>query len=151
MQITEAVKNCNGCGACVVACKLVCVKMEGPLEGRAKKSPLKNEDGCKKCNACVLYCPLYNPVTMPEFKDYYEFKEEFENRDMPDIYRKTMRSVKSGQYTEFIGTLCEIAGLKSLMGDKFRPNLKVYPLYCDEEKRAKDPACQVCMFYKDEK
>jgi len=28
MQLTERIKNCNGCGACVVACKYVCVKME---------------------------------------------------------------------------------------------------------------------------
>ncbi|MBQ1228758.1 MAG: 4Fe-4S dicluster domain-containing protein [Firmicutes bacterium] len=148
MQLTERVKNCNGCSACVVGCKYVCVKMEGPAEGRTKKQPVVNEDGCSKCNACMLYCPLYNPVQLPEFKEYYEATEEHENRNMPEIYRHTMRTAKTGQYTEFVGTLCEIAALKSLMGDRLRPNLKVYPLHCDEEKRAKDPACQACAFYK---
>ena len=75
MQLTERVKNCNGCSACVVGCKYVCVKMEGPAEGRTKKQPVVNEDGCSKCNACMLYCPLYNPVQRPEFKEYYESQE----------------------------------------------------------------------------
>lgn len=148
MQLTERINNCNGCSACVIGCKRGCIKMEGPAEGRIKKHPVKNEDGCSKCNACVLYCPLFNPVDMPEFKEFYESEEKYENRNMPEVYRQTMRSVKTGQYTEFTGTLCEIAALQSLMGNKLRPNLKIYPLHCDEEKRAKDPACQTCIFYK---
>ncbi|MBR5229972.1 MAG: 4Fe-4S dicluster domain-containing protein [Firmicutes bacterium] len=151
MQLTDIIKNCNGCSACLVACKLAALKMEGTEEGRIKKRPVKNEGRCNKCNACVLYCPLYNPVTMPDFEDYYRFTEEYEGRNLPEIYRHTMRSVKAGDFTEFVGTLCEIAGLKSLMGDKFRSNLRVYPLYCEEEKRAKDPACQCCVFYEEVK
>ena len=27
MQLTDRVKNCNGCEACIVGCKYVCVKM----------------------------------------------------------------------------------------------------------------------------
>ncbi len=150
MQLTDRVKNCNGCGACVVGCKYVCVKMEKAEEGRIKRQPKINENGCSKCNACVLFCPLFNPVTLPDFEEYYKFSEEFENRDMPKIYRQTMRDVKAGQHTEFIGTLCEIAALKSLMGDKLRPNLILKPLYCDEEKRAGDVACMACMFYSKE-
>ena len=150
MQLTERVKECNGCGACVVACKQVCVKMKEPSEGRTKKQPVVNEDGCNKCNACMLYCPLYNPVSLPDFEEYYEFAPEFADRDMPALYRKTMKSVNSGQHTEFIGTLCEIAALKSLMGDKLKRNLVIRPLWCSNEKRAEDPACAACMFYNKE-
>ena len=28
MQITDRVKNCNGCEACTVGCKYACIKME---------------------------------------------------------------------------------------------------------------------------
>lgn len=149
MQLTERIKNCNGCSACVVACKYVCVKMEEPAEDSIKKIPVVNENGCNKCNACVLFCPLYNPVELPVFEEYYKYDEEYEKRDMPKLYRQTMRSVKAGEHTEFIGTLCQIAALKSLMGDKLRPNLILRPLYCDEEKRSKEEACRECIFYKD--
>ena len=148
MQLTERIKNCNGCSACVVACKAVCVKMKESEEEGAKKRPVVDEDGCNKCNACMLWCPIYNPVELPDFEEYYKFTEEFADRDLPQIYRSTMRRVKAGQHTEFVGTLCEIAALKSLMGDKIRPNLILKPLYCDDEKRAKDPACMACVFYK---
>ena len=148
MQLTDRVKNCNGCSACVVGCKYVCVKMEErPDETSRKLQPVVNENGCNKCNACVLFCPLFNPVELPEFEKYYEFTEEYEGRDMPHIYRQTMRNVRAGQHTEFIGTLCEIAALKSLLGDKNFSNLIYKPLYCDEEKRAKEACCMECPFY----
>ena len=69
MQLTDRIKNCNGCGACVVACKYVCVKME---EKDGLLRPAVNENGCNKCNACVLFCPLYNPVELPEFQQFFE-------------------------------------------------------------------------------
>ena len=148
MQLTDRVKNCNGCSACVVGCKYVCVKMEDRPEGRgSKKQPVVNENGCNRCNACVLFCPLFNPVQLPDFEQYYEFSEEYGERDMPAIYRKTMRDVKAGQHVEFAGTLCEIAALKSLFGDQLYPNLILKPLYCDDEKRAKEPCCRECRFY----
>lgn len=148
MQLTDRVKNCNGCAACVVGCKYVCVKMEDRPEGQGKKKqPAINENGCSKCNACVLFCPLFNPVELPKFEKYYEFTEEYADRDMPHIYRQTMRSVRAGQHTEFIGTLCEIAALKSLLGDKTFPNLIFKPLYCSDEKREKEPCCRECPFY----
>lgn len=148
MQLTDRVKNCNGCAACVVACKARCVKMVERDEGSRKKIAWVLEDGCDKCNACVLFCPLFNPVELPIFEEYYEYGEEFDERDMPELYRETMRGVKAGQHTEFVGTLCQIAALKSLSGDKIRPNLILKPLWCSEEKRAADPACAGCRFYK---
>ena len=148
MQLTDRVKNCNGCAACVVGCKYVCVRMEERPEGQGKKKqPVINENGCNRCNACALFCPLFNPVELPEFEQLYEYSEEYDDRDMPAIYRKTMRTVKAGQHTEFIGTLCEIAALKSLFGDKLYPNLILKPLFCDEEKRAQEPCCRECRFY----
>lgn len=109
--------------ACVVACKYVCVKMEEAEADRSKRLPRVDENGCNKCNACMLFCPLYNPVELPIFEEFYEYDPSFAHRDMPKLYRETMRSVKAGQHTEFVGTLCEIAALKSLSGDKLRPNL----------------------------
>lgn len=150
MQLTDRVKNCNGCAACVVACKYVCVKMEERPEGESggkKKRPLVNENGCNKCNACVLFCPLFNPVELPVFDEYYEFTGEYADRDMPPLYRQTMRNVKAGQHTEFVGTLCEIAALKSLLGDKLYPNLILRPLFCDDEKRSGEACCRECRFY----
>ena len=75
MQLTENIKNCNGCGACDVACKARCVKMVENEEGR--KYRVVDERGCNKCNACRLYCPLFNPVDLPEFTEWYEFNEEY--------------------------------------------------------------------------
>ena len=145
MQLTERIKNCNGCEACVVACKSVCVKME-TKDG--VKRPVVNEGNCKRCNACTLYCPLYMPVTMPEFKEFFESSEDIRGREMAPLYRATSRQVKSGQYTEFVGTLCQIAAMKSIRGDKNDPNLKFFPIFCDEAQRASNPACAACMFYK---
>lgn len=164
MQLLNKVKNCNGCSACVVACKDRCVKMfdredeavrqilenaEKPqaLEGK-KKVPKINEGGCNKCNACVLFCPIFNPVDMPEFSEWYNYDEKFEKEDLPAFYRETMRNVRAGQHTEFVGTLCEIAALISLMGNKIRPNLILKPLVCDEEKRSLEECCKECSFYK---
>lgn len=146
MQLIDRVKDCNGCGACRVACKYQCVKIKENEEGQLR--PVVDENGCQKCNACMLYCPLYNPVELPEFEDFYDCKEDVRKRDMAPIYRAAMRSVKEGKHTEFIGTLCQIAALKSLRGDKLANNLILYPVYCDEEQRASNPACAVCRFYK---
>ena len=149
MQLTDRVKNCNGCAACVVACKDRCVKLVDRDYESNKSIAWVLEDGCNRCNACVLFCPLFNPVELPVFDEYYEYSEEFDDRDMPQLYRQTMREVKAGKHTEFIGTLCQIAALKSLSGDKLRPNLILRPLWCSEEKRAAEPACAGCMFYAD--
>ena len=149
MQLTDRVKNCNGCAACVVACKERCVKMKERGDESSKSIAWILEDGCHKCNACVLFCPLFNPVQLPEFEEYYEYSEEYADRDMPKLYRKTMRDAKAGQHVEFVGTLCQIAALKSLSGDRIRPNLILKPLWCSEEKRVQDPACAGCMFYAD--
>ena len=163
MQLLERVKNCNGCGACVVACKKNCVKMYGrdseearqllgrlsdkqDVEGK-KPVPVVEEGGCDRCNACVLFCPLYNPVELPVFDEWYEYSEAFEGRDMPKLYRSTMRAARAGQHTEFVGTLCEIAALKSLNGDKIPNNLILKPMVCSEEKRESEPACRGCIFY----
>ena len=145
MQLTERIKNCNGCGACVVACKYACVKME---DADGQRRPNVNENGCNKCNACMLFCPLYNEVLLPEFEEFFEAAEDVRKRDMAPIYRATMRSVKEGKYTEFVGTLCQIAALKSLRGDKLAHNLALFPVYCDEEQRKSNPACAACIFYK---
>ncbi|MBS5334848.1 MAG: hypothetical protein DBY08_00235 [Clostridiales bacterium] len=145
MQLTDRIKNCNGCGACVVACKYVCVKME---EKDGLLRPAVNENGCNKCNACVLFCPLYNPVELPEFQQFFESSEDVRNRDMAPIYRKTMRNAKEGKHTEFVGTLCQIAALKSLRGDKLDHSIALFPVYCDEEQRSSCAACAACKFYK---
>lgn len=145
MQLVDRIKECNGCEACVVACKYVCVKMKEESGG---KVPEVNENGCNKCNACMLYCPLYNPVELPEFEEFYESKEDVRKRDMAPIYRATMRSVKEGRHTEFVGTLCQIAALKSLRGDKLAHNLAIFPVYCGEEQRKSCASCAACRFYK---
>lgn len=146
MQLTERIKDCNGCGACVVACKYVCVKMEENENGLNR--PKVNEDGCNKCNACMLFCPLYNTVELPDFQEFFEANEDVRVRDMAPIYRATMRSAKEGRHTQFVGTLCQIAALKSLRGDKLGHNLALFPVYCDEEQRKSNPACTACRFYK---
>lgn len=145
MQILDRVKNCNGCEACIVGCKHACIKITQDENGH--KRPVINEDGCQKCNNCILYCPVFNPVELPEFEEFYEYKDEYYERDMAKVYRETMRKVKQGVTTEFAGTLCQIAGLKSLMGDKLSHDLRIFPLYCDPEKPRR-PECAECMFYK---
>ena len=145
MQLTDIVKNCNGCEACVVGCKHACVKIHTDESG--KKFPVKNEDGCQKCNNCVLYCPIYNPVELPDFEQFFEYDEEYYRRDMAKVYRETMRKVRAGTTTEFAGTLCQIAALKSLMGDKLSHDLRILPLYCDRE-NPRRPECAVCPFYR---
>ena len=145
MQLTDRVKHCNGCEACVVGCKYSCVKMK---ESAGRKLPEINEDGCSKCNACILYCPLYNPVELPEFAEFFDSPEDVRKREMAPIYRSVMRNIKEGKYTEFVGTLCQIAALKSLRGDKLAHNLALFPIFCDEEQRKSNAACMACPFYK---
>ncbi|MFQ9893070.1 MAG: ATP-binding protein [Emergencia sp.] len=145
MQLTERVKNCNGCEACAVVCKYSCVKIV--QDENQHKKPVINEDGCQKCNNCLLYCPVFNPVELPDFETFYAYSDEYYQRDMAKVYRQTMRKLKSGQTTEFAGTLCQIAGLKSLMGDKLSSDLVLYPLHCDPD-HLRRPECAACPFYK---
>lgn len=148
MQITDTIKNCNGCEACKVGCKYRCVEIKRDETG--KKYPLVNEDGCQKCNNCKLYCPLFMPVELPVFEDFFEYDEKFYQRDMAKVYRETMRKVKGGETTEFVGTLCQIAALKSLMGDKLSHDLRLLPLHCDPE-NPRRAECVDCTFYKNMK
>lgn len=163
MQIVDQVKNCNGCGACVVACKYQCMSMRDWEDEKSKvvldnhkdemspkkRIPVRDENGCQKCNACVLFCPLFNPVELPNFEEFFEYEESFEKRDLPAHYREVMRSVRAGKRTEFVATLCEIAALKSLLGDIIPENLILRPMYCDDERREKDPVCKNCKFYEE--
>lgn len=146
MQLVDRIQDCNGCGACVVACKYRCVKMKKDENGNNR--PVVNENGCNKCNACVLFCPVYNPVDMPGFEEFYDAPEEenVRGRDMAPIYRATMRAAREGRHAEFAGTLCQIAALKSLRGDTL-DNIAVFPVFCDDEQRRSNPACAVCKFY----
>ena len=143
MQITDRIAACNGCEACILGCKYACMKVIRNEEGH--KRSIIDEQGCNKCNNCVLYCPIFNPVELPEFEDFFEYKDEYYDRDMAKVYRETIRSVKSGTTTEFVGTLCQIAGLKSVMGDRLSCDLRVFPLYCDPEKPRR-PECVDCKY-----
>lgn len=142
MQIMDKIKDCNGCSACIVGCKDSAIKMQ--YEGE-KKFPLINEGACNKCNNCVLYCPLYMPVELPKLEEFYEYNSDFYHRDMPKIYRQTMRDLRDGKQVDFVGTLCQIAGLKSLMGDRLHENLSLKPLYCDPENPEREE-CRSCEF-----
>jgi len=144
IQFTEKIKNCNGCEACVVGCKYGLVTIQRDEQGH--KYPVINEDGCISCNHCYMYCPIYNPISLPEFKTFSEYKDEYYERDMAMVYRETMKTLKTGQNAEFTGTLCQIAALKSLMGDKLKPRLKVTPVYCDPQ-APRRPECGACPFY----
>lgn len=145
MQLTDRVENCNGCEACMLGCKHACIKIHRNEQG--SKVPVINEDGCQKCNNCFLYCPIYNPVELPDFDEYYEYKDEYYERDMAKVYRETIRKIKAGETTEFIGTLCQIAGLKSVMGDKLSHDLRIFPLYCHPE-NPRRPECHGCIYCK---
>ena len=57
-------------------------------------------------------------------------------------------NVPKGAIYGFVGTLCQIAALKSLRGDKLAHNLALFPVYCDEEQRSSNTACAACIFYK---
>lgn len=145
MQILDRIKSCNGCSCCIVGCKEFCIKMKTDENGN--KYPEIDENGCNKCNNCLLYCPMFNPVELPEFEDFFEYKEEYYHRDMPKVYRATMRKLKNKEDAEFVGTLCQVAGLKSLLGDKLPEKLKIYPLYCDKDD-PKRPECKDCPYWK---
>lgn len=151
MQLLDRVPNCNGCAACIVGCKYGLVKMVDREDGYKgeKQVPLVGENSCSKCNACVLFCPIYNPVEIPEFDEWYEYDEKYSvrNRDIVKAYREAMHSVREGKHTEFTGTLCEIAGIKSLLGDKIPQNLILKPMVCDAEKRNSEECCKECIFY----
>jgi len=144
LQITDRIDYCTGCEACVVGCKFHCVKMTTDEQGF--KRPVIDENGCDRCNNCLLYCPVYNPVELPKFEDYYDGGDAFYERNMAAVYRSTMRSLKSGTTTEFVGTLCQIAALKSLMGDKLSHDLRIKPLMCDPDS-PKRPECAQCTYY----
>lgn len=149
MQLTEEIKGCNGCGACAVVCREHCIKMVND-EATGVWRPTVDDRGCNRCNACKLYCPLFNPVELPEFSAWYAYDPAFRDRNMAPVYRAAMRSVHGGQPTRFAGTLCQIAALKSLLGDKLPEKLEVCPLDCRE--RREDPkqledGCRGCRFY----
>lgn len=144
MQLKEDIKKCNGCGACVVGCKDRCVKIIEDEKGL--RYPKVNEDGCNRCNNCKLYCPVFNPVDMPKIEDFYQYDEAFYKRNMAEVYRDGMRRLKGGETVEFSGTLCQIAAIISLMGNKVNPRLKLYPLHCDKNS-PKRPECVECIFY----
>jgi NAD-dependent dihydropyrimidine dehydrogenase PreA subunit len=146
MQLTERVPNCNGCSACVVGCYNRSIEMRVD-EKTGNKYPYVRENGCNKCNNCILYCPLFNPVELPTFDKYYEYDRKYYERDLPKIYRETMRKAKNGEHVEFIGPLCQIAALKSVMGDKMPPNVIVVPLACDMDNPDR-PECSECIFWK---
>lgn len=144
MQMLDRIPNCNGCGACVLGCnRQFCIRMKKDESGRWK--PVIDENGCDHCNNCYLYCPIYNPVTLPTFSEYYEYSEEYYDRDMAQVLRETLRRAKTGQVTDFAGTLCQIAALKSVMGDRIRPNVRFYPLHCDPDHPHR-PECAACEF-----
>ncbi|MCQ2547671.1 MAG: hypothetical protein MJ145_01545 [Clostridia bacterium] len=148
MRLNKGIENCNGCEACIVACKKVCIKLEDyNHETKDEKNPVVNLDGCLKCNSCKLHCPIFWPVTMPEFTEMLPPNDGYYYREMAPIYRKTMQSVNARNFTEFTGTLCQIAALISLMGDKIPTNLKFNPVACDPEANGRE-CCKNCMFYK---
>ena len=96
---------------------------------------------CNGCGACRVACK-YQCVKMKENEEGLIRK-----RDMAPIYRATMREAKAGKHVEFVGTLCQIAALKSLRGDKLSHNIAIFPVYCDEEQRKSCAACAACRFY----
>lgn len=143
--IKETVLNCNGCEACVVGCKNSCIKMGTGEDGI--KRLIVNTNGCQMCNNCKLFCPIFNPVELPEFESFYEYNDDFYKRNMSKVYRETMRKLKQGEAVKFAGTLCQIAALKSLMGDKLHERLELMPIHCDPEHPARKE-CNGCIFYK---
>lgn len=145
MQIKDIVKNCNGCSACIVGCKYQAIKMVEDENGN--KYPRIDENGCTKCNNCVLYCPLYNPVKLPAYEEFYAYENKFYERDMPKTYRETMRLALNGKHAQFVGTLCQIAGLKSLLGDQLPTAVQVAPLFCDTADPRREE-CASCIFWK---
>lgn len=83
------------------------------------------------------------PVELPKFETFFEDTGVLD-RDMPTVYREVMRKAKAGEHVEFTGTLCQIAALKSLLGDKLPHNLIVYPVFCDKTNME---ACKECKFW----
>lgn len=145
MQIVDRVPDCNGCSACIVGCYDRTIEMKkDPKTGN--KYPRVKENGCSKCNNCILYCPLYLPVELPTFTQYFAYDRTYYERDMPKIYRETMRDAKAGKHIHFTGPLCQVAALQALLGDTIPPNLTILPLACDPGHPDR-PECARCHFW----
>lgn len=146
MQILDRIKRCNGCSACIVGCKERCMKMIPDEKGN--KYPFIEEGGCNRCNNCVLYCPEFMPLTaLPSFDSFYiGDNRRYYDRDMPRVYREIMRQINSNQQASFVGTMCQIAGLISLMGDRLSPHLHLAALWCDVDDPAR-PECAICQYW----
>ena len=84
MQLRERIEACNGCAAFVVGSKYVCVKL-AEAAGTVTKMPIVDENGRSKCNASVLFCPLYTPVELPVFEEFYAYAPGVADRGMPQI------------------------------------------------------------------
>ncbi len=97
-------------------------------DGEEKSFPLINEGACSKCNNCVLCCP-YMPIELPKLEDFYSISMSLSQRYAEGIPDNILGTVKQ---VTFAGTLCRIAGLKALMGDKLNENLSLKPPYCIE-------------------
>ena len=91
-QLTEVIKNCNGCGACVVGCKDRCVKM------------VENEEGEN----------VMNEETMREITCYAEpLVQEAEAGERFQFFRHGYFVADSKLHTKEAPVFNEIVGLKS--------------------------------------
>ena len=55
MQLVDRIQDCNGCGACVVACKYRCVKMKKDENGNNR--PVVNETGAINATPAFFSAP----------------------------------------------------------------------------------------------